>query len=125
VPARYRDRLGKAFVLTLVPAESCLVLYPLVTWEAFCERLETAPVKDEAFRRFVRELSAHTEEEVGCDAQGRLLIPPLLRAKAGIEREVVTIGALSRVEVWSPARLDGQRPSEDDSRRIATELGLY
>jgi len=35
--------------------------------------------KDEAYRRSLRYLFAHTEE-VACDAQGRVVVPSLLRA---------------------------------------------
>jgi MraZ protein len=111
-------------VLTLAPPEPCLALYPWDTWEAICERLDAAPVKDEAFRRFVRDLFSHTHE-VSCDTQGRLLIPPDLRAKAGIEREAASVGVLSRVEVWNPERLRALRSSQDDAARLSTELGLY
>ena len=35
------------------------------------------------------------------DKQGRVLLPQLLREKVGIEKEVVTIGASNRVEIWA------------------------
>lgn len=124
VPARYRERLGTGFIVSLAAADPCLVLYPLPEWDAFCRRLEEAPVKDAAFRNVVRHMLANTEE-VSCDAQGRLLIPTGLRAEASIEREAVTVGALTHVEVWNPARFDALRPSKEDAIRVAAELGLY
>ena len=124
VPARFRERLGAGFILTIAQPDPCLALYPTVTWEAFCERLEGAAQKDERFRRFVRHLFSFTEE-AQCDAQGRLLIPPKLRAYAGIEREAVTIGTLTRIEVWAKERLDAVRPSADDAASFMSELGLY
>jgi transcriptional regulator MraZ len=124
VPARYRERLGPGFVLSIAPPDPCLVLYPASTWEAFCERLDSAPVKDDRYRRFVRHLFAHTEE-VTCDSQGRLLIPLALRAYAGLQREALAIGSLSRVEIWAPDRLGELRPSDSDAAALATDLGLY
>jgi len=56
VPARFRERLGAGFVLTIAQPDPCLVLYPTVTWAEFCNRLEAAPRKDERFRRLVRHL---------------------------------------------------------------------
>lgn len=124
VPARFRERLGTGFVLTIAQPDPCLVLYPAPTWADFCSRLEAAPRKDERFRRLVRHLFAHTEE-VACDAQGRLLIPTPLRAYAGIERDVVSIGSLTRVEVWAKERLADHAAPEGEVAEFMAELGLY
>ncbi len=124
VPARFRDRLGTGFVLTVGQPERCLALYPAVTWAEFCARLEAAPRKDEQFRRYVRHLFSHTDE-VACDGQGRLLIPAGLRAYAGIEREVVSIGSLSRVEIWAKERLADHLAPEGEVADFAADLGLY
>ncbi len=124
MPARFRERLGGKFIVTIAQPDPCLALYPQATWEAYCERLDAAPVKDERYRRFVRHLFSHTDE-ASCDAQGRLLIPPVLRAYAGIERDTVSIGSLTRVEVWSPERLGATAPTPEDAAAFTTELGLY
>jgi MraZ protein len=124
VPARFRERLGQKFIVSLAAADPCLVLYAEPEWDEFCRRLEGAPVKDEAFRNVVRHVLANTEM-VSCDAQGRLLVPPTLRSEAGIEREVVTVGALTHVEIWNPARFLALRPSKEDAIRVTAELGLY
>ena len=124
VPARFRDRLGAGFVLTIAQPDPCLVLYPTVTWAEFCNRLEAAPRKDERFRRLVRHLFANTEE-VACDAQGRLLIPTPLRAYAGMERDVVSIGSLTRVEIWAKERLAAHAAPEGEVAEFMAELGLY
>jgi MraZ protein len=124
VPARFRERLGAKFIVTIAEPDACLALYPQATWEAFCERLEAAPVKDDVYRRFVRHLFSHTDE-VACDAQGRLLIPATLRAYASIERDVVSLGSLTRVELWSKERLGALTPSPEEAAAFMTELGLY
>jgi MraZ protein len=124
VPARFRERLGAAFILTIAQPDSCLALYPEATWERFCERLEAAPIKDERYRRFVRRLFAHTEE-VSCDGQGRLLIPPTLRAYAGIERDCVSVGSLTRVEIWGKEHWEASAPALEDAQAFSTELGLF
>ncbi len=42
--------------------------------------------------------SIHSAEE---DAQGRVVLPTMLRKIAGIQKEVVTIGRGKRLEIWS------------------------
>jgi MraZ protein len=124
IPARFRERLGAGFIVTIAEPDPCLALYPLAAWEAFCERLEAAPVKDVNYRRQVRHLFSHTDEAT-CDAQGRLLIAPMLRTYAGLVKDAVSIGSLTRVEIWAKERLDPFHPSADEAASFMTELGLY
>jgi len=124
VPARFRERLGTGFVLTVAQPDPCLALYPAATWAGFCSRLEAAPHKDERYRRMVRHLFAHTDE-VACDAQGRLLIPGPLRAYAGIERDVISVGSLTRVEVWAKERFGAHAEPQGEVGDFMAELGLY
>jgi MraZ protein len=123
VPARFRERLGPQFVLTIAHPDPCLALYPTATWVEFCGRLEAIPRKDERYRRYVRYLFSHTEE-VGCDAQGRVVVPALLRAYAGIERLVVSVGLLTRIEIWATERYAFQTPPEGEVPDFMAELGL-
>jgi MraZ protein len=124
VPARFRERLGSGFFLTLGEPDACLALYPAPFWAEFCERLEAAPRKDARYRAFVRHLFANTEE-LSCDGHGRLVIPGPLRSWANIERDVVSIGALTRVEVWAKERYTGATADAGELADLRTELGLY
>ena len=38
------------------------------------------------------------------DGQGRILVPPGLRRLAGLDRDVVVIGAMDRFEIWPAER---------------------
>jgi len=125
VPARFRERLGSGFFVTIAEPDPCLLLYPASIWNEFCERLEAAPVKDARYRSFVRHLFAHTEE-LSCDNQGRLVLPPVLRGWAHIEKDVVSIGSLTRVEVWAKASYAGVvAAAPKDLSDFRSELGLY
>ncbi len=124
IPARLRARLGDHFVITIAPPEPCLAMYPEASWADFCAKLESAARKDGQYRSFVRHLFAHTEE-VSLDLQGRLVLPTGLRQFAGIDRDAVLVGALSRVELWSAA---GWRAANEPPERMGdlmTELGLF
>jgi MraZ protein len=123
VPARFRERLGSGFVLTIGHPDPCLALYPTVTWIHVCERFESAPRKDDRYRRYLRFIFAHSEE-VACDTQGRVVIPSLLRAYAGIARQVVSIGVLTRIEIWAKDRYAFQTPPEGEVAEFMADLGL-
>ena len=123
VPARFRERLGSPFVLTIAPPDACLALYPMPTWVEFCGRLEAVPQKDDAYRRSVRYLFAHSEE-VTADSQGRVVVPALLRSYAGIERNVVSVGVLTRIEIWARERYEFASPPPGAVPAFMAEFGL-
>ena len=124
VPARFRERLGAGFFITIAEPEPCLALYPAVTWAEFCKKLQEAPNKDARYRRLVRHIFANTEEAT-CDPQGRLAIPAQLRAYASISREVVSVGSLTRVEIWAKEKYPGAPEDSGDFGKFVTELGLF
>jgi MraZ protein len=109
VPARFRERLGAGFFLSIIHPDKCLALFPAWAWAELCDRLDKDPNKDAAFRSFERFLFAHTDE-LSCDAQGRLLIPVKLRSYANIEKDVVSLGLRTRIEIWARERYVQQSP---------------
>lgn len=42
-------------------------------------------------------------EDVGVDSAGRMLVSPVLRELAGLEKEVMLVGQGSHFELWSKA----------------------
>ncbi len=104
VPSKYREELGYRCVLTR-GIDRCLYLYPLPEWERFMEKLEKLPTSDANARAFVRHFYANA---VDCDIdkQGRLIIPQDLREYAGIEKDLVTVGLINKIEVWSKEQWD-------------------
>ncbi|HEY0615298.1 MAG TPA: division/cell wall cluster transcriptional repressor MraZ [Candidatus Elarobacter sp.] len=124
VPARFRERLGAGFFLTIGEPDPCLALYPAATWSDVCGRIEAAPVKDARYRSYVRHLFAHTEE-LSTDANGRLVIPAALRAFAAIDKDVISIGSLTRVEVWSRDRYAQHVRERGELPDFTSELGLF
>jgi MraZ protein len=124
VPARFRERLGKGFVISIALPDPCLALYPSAAWAQFCTRLEEAPRKDAAYRRTVRHIFANTEEGT-FDSQGRLLVPVALRAYASIDRDVISIGSLTRVEIWAKDKYAAHAAPEGEVADFMADLGLY
>ena len=99
IPARFREELGPRCVLTR-GLDECLILYPMSTWAEQQARLAALPRSDENARAFIRYVFANaTECEI--DRQGRLLIPAAYKDMARLDKELVTLGMLDRVEIWS------------------------
>ncbi len=64
--------------------------------------------------RLVRRAVFSRCHQVEVDAQGRILIPPALRRYAGLERDVVVIGAGECLEIWSPEALEAYLAQADE-----------
>ena len=109
VPAKFREALGETFVVTK-GLDGCLFLYPNEEWAI----IETK----------FRELPLTADCEV--DKQGRILLPAVLRDFAAIGKEVVLVGVLNRVEIWSKERWLGENEYEDmdEAAEHMAALGL-
>lgn len=111
IPAKYRDDLGETFVVTR-GLDGCLFLYPQSEWQNFVEKLQELP-SNQNTRKIQRQFLSKAMEVV-LDKQGRILIPALLRKEAALEKEVVFVGMMNRVEVWDKSRLTEQEMQEDE-----------
>ena len=124
VPSKFREQLGNEFVVTK-GLDGCLFVYSQEEWKRIEESLREKPLTSKDARKFMRFFFAGAANcEV--DKQGRILLPANLREYAGIEKEVVSVGVFSRVEIWSKERYLANNDF-DDMDEIAehmAELGI-
>ena len=99
VPSKHRDQLGGRCILTK-GMDNCLYIYPLGEWEKVVERVSALPQTDVNVRKYIRDVFANAEE-CEIDKQGRILIPAELKKRVFIDKELVTMGAMNRIEIWS------------------------
>src|ERR1700685_3708466 len=95
----------------------------LVVPARFRAKLEGVPQTSVALRKYRRHVFSNADE-VSCDEQGRIMIPPAMRAWAEIKKNVVSVGAMSRVEVWAKERYERQLAELGDVGDFTSELGL-
>ena len=104
LPARYRDAFSEqnqhSFVLTIDTEETCLLLYPAEEWQLIEDKLQNLPSFNPVARRIQRLLIGHATD-VELDSSGRILLPPLLREHAQLNKKVVMIGQGNKFEVWN------------------------
>lgn len=98
IPPRFRRVLGDQVVLTR-GIDPCVTVYSPTEWVKVEEALRRLPTRQ---RDVVRYLLAGAVD-VDLDRQGRITLPQHLRQHAGIERDVVVVGLISRLEIWSLA----------------------
>ncbi len=110
IPARLRERLagvcGGHLVLTADPTSGCLLLYPYPEWEKIAAKLNALPSLDPIAKELKR-LVIGSAEEVEPDGAGRILIPPMLRRFAKLEKSVALVGQGEKFELWDDATWQG------------------
>jgi MraZ protein len=122
LPARFREVLqigadGKT-VVTIDMREQCLLLYPLSEWEVVQRKLESLANVGARARLLQRLLIGHATD-LELDAQGRILLPAMLRDFAQLEKKLVLVGQGNKVEIWS-----GDHWRERMQNWLADETGL-
>lgn len=100
LPAKFRDELEEGLMVTR-GQERCLTVYSESEFGVITERLRAASLTEKNTRDYVRMLASGAFHEVP-DKQGRITIPPLLRTYASLQKDVVVIGSMNRVEIWDP-----------------------
>ncbi|PIH03584.1 division/cell wall cluster transcriptional repressor MraZ [Clostridium combesii] len=125
IPAKFREELGKNFVLTK-GLDGCLYVYPKSQWEVLQKKLETLPLTNKNARAFVRFFFSGAHE-LELDKQGRTLIPQNLLEYGQMQKEIVSIGVSNRIEIWSKEKWEEYNNSNIDYDSIAeqmSELGI-
>jgi MraZ protein len=114
IPARYRDALmaqcNGCLVATIDIQDTCLFIYPLPAWEKVESEIASLSTFNASTRRLQRLLIGHARE-MELDGNGRVLVPPELRAYAQLEKKTVLVGQSHRFELWSHENWNKQRDS--------------
>ena len=111
IPTAFKADLDKAygqdvdFFVTSLDGKSVWI-YPLPEWVKVEERLAPLPSMNKAKKHFL-DRTNYWGQMARADAQGRVLIPALLRESAGMQGEVAVMGHEERLEVGSMDRLRG------------------
>lgn len=99
VPSKHRDQLAGKCVLTK-GLDTCLYIYSIEEWGNITERVSMLPETDSNVRAYIRNIYGNAVE-CEFDKQGRIVIPQVLKDHAVISKDLVTVGAMKKIEVWS------------------------
>lgn len=121
IPVRLREGLGNSFILTR-GLDRCLFGYSFEKWKSLEAKIGEFPFTSSEVRTFARFFFSGATE-CSLDKQGRILIPPLLREYAGLEKEVFILGVSERIEIWAYERwLTYQRESISHYEEVAEKI---
>lgn len=103
LPASFRSHIRDSRMVVTnsqYQGKKCLDVYEWNEWKKLENKISRLPqlkVQVQNFQRFYLS-GGHPVEP---DSQGRFLIPPSLRAYAGISSEVILVGFANKFEIWA------------------------
>lgn len=122
VPSKLREPLGVSFVVTK-GMDKCLLAYPNNEWDLFEQQLNQLPKTNKQARELKRYFVG-SAADCEVDNQGRVLLPANLREFAGITKDVMIVGMVDYVEIWSKEVWDANNNTDDiDIDALAEEVG--
>ena len=104
IPAAYREALSGGFTIGLNNDFSAIALYPEEKWRDMSEKLDRIPDSDVRGMAYVRLVKAFSFTNQNLDSQGRVLLPQVLRQKAGMDKAIRFSGMGRYLEIWDEAR---------------------
>jgi MraZ protein len=119
IPATLRNRMGSPSYVYVMPDLNnlkCLNILPPEELESRLARLRQAALSDRKVAEFVTRVGA-ISESLDLDVQGRIRIRDRLLEHVAIDKDVVLIGALNRIQVWAAAHA----PAEEEALRTFVE----
>ena len=126
VPKQFRSELTHGSVVTH-GLDGCLFIFTSDSWSLLLDKLQSLPLTSKAARDFLR-LLTYNAAPVELDKLGRTRLPDNLSKLAGINKDVVFAGALTRVEVWAKDKyheyVDSLAGSEGRIEEALKELGI-
>jgi len=128
IPALFLEGLkeyGSQFYITSPTGESARI-YPMKVWMGIEDKLAGVSSQNRAKRKFLMRTSYYGQT-VELDAQGRVLLPAVLRESAQTKGEVDVFGNLDYLEVMNHTRvLDELKnsPYTEEDFKALEDLGI-
>lgn len=126
VPKAFRNELTPGSIITK-GLDGCLFIFTGESWNKLVEKLQSLPLSSKPARDFLR-LLTYNATPLDTDKLGRTHLSETLIQLAGIKKDVVFAGALTRVEIWDKstyhAYVDGLSSSESELESSLSELGI-
>ena len=101
IPSKFRDILrehyGEQLILSL--RKGCVVAYPTKEWEKLEDSIGKLPPFSNIVKEYKRVFISNAQD-CPIDSQGRILVPPELRDRAGLKEKILFVGMTEYFELW-------------------------
>jgi MraZ protein len=123
LPAKIRKNVATGvkgkFVVTR-GFERCLYVYPQDEWNTLEQNARSLSFLDAKQRNFNRTLFQWAADSQ-LDSQSRITVQQDLLDYAGIKNEVIVLGVLDRIELWSPSVFDEFQKMQPETYETVAE----
>ena len=102
LPAGFKKQLPQEITAQFVinrGFEKCLTLYPLQSWNPIFENISQLNDFDPKVREF-RRYFLNGAIQIELDSAGRILLPKNLIEHASLEKDIVLVSAVNKIEIW-------------------------
>lgn len=122
IPAKFRDDLGDEFYITRKLGQY-LSVYTADDWAAYVEKIERLP---ESIAEEIQDYILGAAQKCVPDANGRIILEDRLIKQAGIEKNIVFVGAGKQIRIWAEEAWAEREESRDFNkmREIMSQYGL-
>jgi MraZ protein len=125
LPAKFRHLLESGAYMSK-GRERCLAVYTTEGWNQVAQQVQESAKRGQRERLAAAAFFAGATDAAP-DKQGRVVIPPVLREYAGLDRDLVIAGQFTHIEIWDAARWATRTEAGDDSLAdpdLTPEFGL-
>ena len=122
MPAKFRQALSKDNKSTFVTTrgmDACIWVYSLNQWLEIEKSLRRLSCLSKIHRTFVRNTARYATPST-YDKQGRITIPPSLIDYAGLDKDVLIIGMVNKMEIWNTKNLE-----KTEKEALKIDLAAY
>jgi MraZ protein len=112
LPAKFREGLAGGLVMTK-GQERCISIWPRPAFDDYAEELRKRSTNSEKVRSYIRVFFSSAFDDQA-DKQGRVTVPTPLRQWAGLDRDLVVVGADTRIEVWDAVAWEQYLASQEE-----------
>lgn len=125
IPSKFREILSERyedkFIITR-GLDTCLFLYPPGEWAELEKKIRELPTISNPSARALKRYFSSGGMECTIDKQGRIMIPANLREHAQINKEVVIVGNIEKIEIWAKEKWQEYWKTSRPIEEIAKEL---
>jgi MraZ protein len=115
IPARYRDYLTSDGAFVMQGFDQNLIVLPVDKFEELSRQVNHLSLTDST-ARLLKRLIFSTADQIEVDKIGRILLPQFLRQFAGLEDNLVIVGAGNYFEIWSQDAWEVQHQALNEVR---------